>query len=212
VRLNQVQALQALFTVSAALILYRSFPSELVVWLPEGYPPMHGEPYRCVERVARHMKSILANFQVYHRHIATIPLECFMLFEILYFAGCPKHSLHDLEISDEMSKILDQVIRMIITRLPQSQVPIAFFIHKSIMWLRNDARMMNLSSRTQKIAQAHNIAKSLASLSLTFPLESMVAIFPMLVATTILDALETIHRIPKTTTSPNGRWIILFTV
>lgn len=187
VRLNQSPMLQAELAVASALILYQSFPVELVLWLPEGYPPW------CVgaEHMMYHLRNILANFQDYHSQIVTMPFECFVLFETMFLAYDLKHTIQNVEVSYEMTNTLDRIIKSTVTRLPRTHVAIVTFVHKVALWLRE-----GIPSTAQKMQTAHKIAKSLETLSLSFAFEATMASFPILVAFAILNTFELVNRIP----------------
>ena len=137
VRFNVEPEKQARLTICATLILYQSFPLELVAWVSDGSPSWSSDFVRRVDCVAYHIPSVLQNLREYQAHAETLPLECFILCEIFILAEPPNHSLHPFDTSSEVSANLNQVIRAMIPCLPQYQRPIARETYKVISWLRS---------------------------------------------------------------------------
>lgn len=73
VRLNPTPARQAEFTVAATLMLYQSFPLELVTPLPDDYPAMSTSLIDRIDRVGHHVRSLLANFKTITYMLPTCP-------------------------------------------------------------------------------------------------------------------------------------------
>ena len=186
VRLNPTPARQAKFTIAAALILYQSFPLELVTCLPDNFPVISNSLIDRVNWVGHHVKTVLTNLRDYHNNATTMPLECFNFCEVYYLMGFPKHSVFTLDISEELSKDLDQTIRAIVTSLPENLVSMAFFILKVIVWLRSTESEISLKT-------INRITDSLKSLSLSSPLESSMSPFLLLLTTAVLDTSETVN-------------------
>ena len=186
VRLNPTPARQAKFTIAAALVLYQSFPLELVTCLPDDFPVMSNSLLDRIDRVGHHVKTVLTNLRDYHNNATTMPLECFNFCEVYYLMGFPKHSVFTLDISEELSKDLVQTIRAIVTSLPENLVSIAVFIHKVIVWLRSTKSKISLK-------KINRIIDSLKSLSLSSLLESSMSSFLLLLTTAVLDTSETVN-------------------
>ena len=132
VRLDVEPEQQARLTVCAALVLYQSFPLELVVWLPDGSPNWSSGFALGVDRVASHIRSVLQNLRDYQAHAETLPLECFVLCEIFILAGALNHSVHFFKTSSKVQAKLNHVVQAMIPHLPRSQQSMARATHKAI--------------------------------------------------------------------------------
>ena len=191
VRLNLEPERQARLTICAALVLYQSFPLELVAWVPDGSPSWSSDFVRRVERVAYHSTSVLQNLRDYQAHAKTLPLECFVLCEIFILAEAPYHSVHPSDTSNEVSAKLDQVIRAMIPFLPRSQQPIAREIHKAISWLHNHS----WSGGSFRVL--HEIVDALEALLPSFAIRDSPASFSMLLVTLATDISRCVDYRPK---------------
>ncbi len=188
VRLNMEPEQQARLTICATLILYQSFPLELVAWVPAGFPSRSNHR---VDHVAHHIMNVLQNLRDYQAHAETLPLECFVLCEIFILAEAPNHSVHPLETSNEVSAILDRVIRTMIPCLSQCQQPIARQIHKAILWLRSHCWSGG------SFRQLDEILDALETLLPTFPSQDSPASFLMLLVTLATDISRCVDYRPK---------------
>ena len=191
VRLNMEPEQQARLTICATLVLYQSFPLELVAWVPNGSPSWSSDFVHRVNRVAYHITSVLQNLREYQAHAETLPLECFVLCEIFILAEAPNHSVHPFDTSNEVSANLDHVIRTMIPYLPPSQQPIAREIHKAISWLRSRS-WSGGSFRT-----LYEIVDALEALLPTFPIQVSPASFSMLLVTLATDISRCVAYRPK---------------
>ena len=191
VRLNVEPAQQARLTICATLVLYQSFPLELVAWVPDGSPSWSSDFVHRVDRVAYHVTSVLQNLWDYQAHAETLPLECFVLCETFLLAEAPYHSVHPFDTSNEVSANLDQVIRAMIPCLPQCQQPLAREIHKAISWLHSHS-WSGGSFRT-----LHEIVDALEALLPTFPIQDSPASFSMLLVTLATDISRCVDHRPK---------------
>ena len=191
VRLNLEPEQQARLTIRATLILYQSFPLELVAWVPDGSPSWSSDFVHRVDRVAYHIPNVLQNLREYQAHAETLPLECFVLCEIFILAEAPNHSVHPFDASNEVSANLDQVIRAMTPCLPQCQQAIAREIHKAILWLRSHS-WSGGSFRT-----LHEIVDALEALLPTFPIQDSPASFSMLLVTLATDISRCVVYRPK---------------
>ena len=191
VRLNVEPEKQARLTICATLVLYQSFPLELVAWVPDGSPSWSSDFVHRVDRVAYHVTSVLQNLREYQAHAETLPLECFVLCEIFILAGAPNHSVHPFNMSNKVSANLDQVIRAMIPCLPQCQQPVAREIHQAILWLRSHS-WSGGSFRT-----LHEIVDALEALLPTFPIQESPASFSMLLVTLATDISRCVDYRPK---------------
>ena len=182
VRLNTEPGQQARLTICATLILYQSFPSELVTWVPDASPGWSDDFSHRVDRVVPHIMSVLQNLRDYQVHGETIPLECFVLCETFVLAQAPNHSvLHRIELNKVLSAYLDRVIGAMIPCLAQYQQPIARITHKAIVWLRSRS-WAGGGSRS-----LHEIIDALKTLLRTFPMENCPASFWLLLVTLATD-------------------------
>ena len=177
VRLNTEPGQQARLTICATLILYQSFPLELVAWIPRASEGGSNDAFHRVDRVVHHITSVLENLRDYHAHAETLPLECFVLCEILTLAQAPAH----LGRSNVVSADLDRVIRAIIPSLAQYQQPIAHLIHKAVLWLRSHSWTGGSLGNFNKIIDA------LKALLPTFPVENSPDPFWLLLVTLATD-------------------------
>ena len=191
VRLNVEPEQQARLTICATLVLYQSFPLELVAWLPDGSPRWSNDFVQRVDHVAYHITSMLQNLREYQAHAGTLPLECFVLCEIFILAEAPNHSVHPFNTSNEVSANIHHVIRAMIPCLPQSQQPVAREIHKAISWLRSNS-WSGGSFRT-----LHEIVNALEALLPTFPIQESSASFSLLVVTLATDISRCVDYRPK---------------
>ena len=191
VRLNVEPEQQARFSICATLVLYQSFPLELVAWVPDGSPSWSSDFVRRVDRVAYHITSVLQNLWDYQAHAETLPLECFFLCEIFILAEAPNHSVHPFNTSNEVSAKLDQVIRAMIPCLPRSQQPIACQIHKAISWLHSHTWLGGSFGMLQEIVDA------LEAILPKFPIQDSPASFSMLLVTLATDISRCVHYRPK---------------
>ena len=173
VRLNTDPGQQARLTICATLILYQSFPLELVAWIPNASRGKSNDALHRVDRVVHHITSVLENLRDYHVHAETLPLECFVLCEILTLAQAPAH----LGSSNVVFPDLDQVIRAMIPSLAQYQQPIAHVIHKAVVWLRSH------SWKGGSVTSVNEIIDALKALLPKFPVENSPDPFWLLLVT-----------------------------
>ena len=181
VRLNTEPGEQARLTICATLILYQSFPLELVSWVPDASPGWSDDFFHIVNRVVHHIASVLQNLRDYQAHVETLPLECFVLCETFILAQAPNHSVLPPGKSDEVSATLDQVIWAMIPYLAQYQQPIARAIHNAVLWLRSHSWSGGNVRSLQKIIDA------LKALLPTLPMENSPAPFWLLLVTLATD-------------------------
>jgi len=182
VRLNSDPTKQAEFTIAAILILYQSFPLELVTWLPDQFPSMSVELHQRVDETTHHLRAVLANIRDYHHHIVTLPLECFTLMEVYYLTGLPQHAIYALDLPKALLVKLQAVIRLLVPHLPPGQKELAHFVHKATIWIQSGP-----SVKTD-LKVPNKIVKSLESLALPLWLSDDDATFIMLFSTTVIDA------------------------
>ena len=187
VRLNSNPIEQAKTTIAAALVLYQNFPGEVVVGLFDQAPPISRDLYLRFDSVITHIRCLLLNLQDYHSAAVSTPLECFTLCEVIFLAGCRKHSLYDRHISAGMLQMLDKTIKCILSRLKEAVSPLASFIHKVVVWLQQR------HSPRECLSSSTGITKSLKSLSLPIELDDSTAMFVMLVITAITDVSDYIN-------------------
>ena len=181
VRLNSEPGQQARLTICATLILYQSFPLELVAWVPDASPGWLDDFSHRVDRVVHHIMSVLKNLHDYQAHAETLPLESFVLCEIFILAQAQNHSVPHLGKSNKLSANLDRVIRAMIPCLAQHQQPIAHVIHNAALWLRHHS-WAGGGSRS-----LHEIIDALKALLPTFPMEHSPASFWLLLVTLATD-------------------------
>ena len=182
VRLNTEPEQQARLTVCATLILYQSFPVELVAWVLDESPGWSDDVFHRVDRVAHHIISVLQNLRDYQTHAETLPLECFVLCEIFILAQAPNHSVHPrVKLNKVLSADLDRMIGAMIPRLAQYQQPIARITHKAVVWLRSHS-WTGGGSRS-----LHEIIYALEAPLRTFPMEHTPACFWLLLVTLATD-------------------------
>ncbi len=182
VRLNSEPQQQARFTNVAALLLYHYLPSEMVVWL--GRCPMSFPLADRINQISHHIRAVLANLRDYAMHDTTIPLECFVLCEVYYLAGYPKHSDLRFDISNALLVDLDHVIRIMICKIFPDQRSLAGSIHKAISLLGGDLRLMNRTTQ---------LAESLESLHSKVSLADCPDDFFMLLASSVMDVSDTLQ-------------------
>ena len=187
VRLNAEPQQQAKFTHVAALLLYHYPPSEMVVWLgpmisPQVGPcPLSPQLGDRINRISHHIRPVLANLRDYAMHDTTILLECFVLCEVYYLAGTPKHSRFD--IFNALLVDLDQVISLMISKIPSDQRALARLIHKAISLVGGDLRLMDRTTR---------LAESLESLRSKVSLANCPDNFFVLLASSVIDVCDTL--------------------
>ena len=191
VRLNVEPEQQARLTICATLVLYQSFPLELVAWVPDGSPSWSSDFVHRVNRVAYHITSVLQNLRDYQAHAESLPLECFVLCEIFILAEAPYHSVHPFDISKEVSANFDQVIRAMLPCLPQFQQPIAREIHKAISWLHSN------SWSGGSFTTLHEIVDAFEALLPTLPIQDCPASFSILLVTLATDISRCVDYRPK---------------
>ena len=195
VRLNGQPELQAKFTIAALLILYQSFPIDLIVGLYARPFPMSKDILIRFDQVSWHMDTVLANVEDYYDHIVDLPLECFTLCEAYFLAGNPKHSIIFHEVPRTTLQTLDRMIRLMALRLPNSLGTIALFIHNVIVWLQNEKKNQNLLKTVSKITN------SLKALTLSINIGDPEILFLMLLVTAVTDASDTVGELEATTSS-----------
>ena len=181
VRLNTEPEQQARLTICASLILYQSFPVELVAWVLDESPGWSDDVFPRVDRVAHHIINMLQNLRDYQTHAKTLPLECFVLCEMLILAQAPSHSIRPLGKSNKVSADLDRVIRAMIPCLTQCQQPIALVVHKIVVWLHSR------SWSGGSFNSLHEIIDALKALLPTFPMANSAAPFWLLLVTLATD-------------------------
>ena len=181
VRLNTEPGQQARLTIYATLILYQSFPLELVAWVPDLSPGWSDDVFHRVDRVMHHVMSVLRNLRDYQAHAETLPLECFVLCETFILAHAPNHSVRPLGKSNKVSANLDRVIGAMIPCLAQYQQPIARVIHKAIVWLHSR------SWSGGSLKGLHEIIDALKALLPTLSMEDSPAPFWLLLVTLATD-------------------------
>ena len=200
VRLNTEPEQQARLTICTTLILYQSFPVELVAWVLDESPGWSDDVFHRVDRVAHHIINVLQNLRDYQTHAETLPLECFVLCETLILAQAPNHSVRPLGKSNKFSADLDRVIRAMIPCLTQYQQPIALVIHKIVVWLRS--RSWSGGSLTS----LHEIIDALKALLPTFPVANSAAPFWLLLVTLATDVSRCVsYREKRSEGSAKGR-------
>ena len=112
-------------------MLYQSFPLKLIAWVSKRSPSWSSGFVHRVDRVVYHVTSVLQNLRDYQAYAETLPLKCFVLWELFNMAESLYHSVHPFGKSNGVSANLDQVIRAMRPCLPQCQQPIAREIHKA---------------------------------------------------------------------------------
>lgn len=136
VRLNSNPAQQARYAIAAAMVVYQTFPIELVAWLPQTFPIILPEHHRRIDQALHHLGAVMANIQDYGEYAVDLPVECIILLEIVYLAGTQSHIIYALEISEQLSTRLDLVIRNMVRLLSQKSKSMAVFVHKVVIWLQ----------------------------------------------------------------------------
>ena len=177
VRLKHNPLLQAKLTVAATLVMFQSFPLEEIV-------RVHDEPVNeskeTPSQVSRHLTSVLLNFRDYHEAMTEVPLECFLLFEVIYLGVTFEYpSTHRLP--KDLVRKLDLILRKVSSKTSLGLGPLASFIHKAIVSIRSK-RFSNADTGCQ---QKSRFIDSLSKLSLDIALEDSHAILLMLIIVTL---------------------------
>ena len=183
-RLSTEPSEQARFTITVTLIMYQSFPLEVVTSLPIVYSSITPELHQRIDQVSHHLRAVLANLKDYCQDISLIPIECFTLLEVCHLTGTPGHAIFGHELPEDLFVELDATIRRLIPTLPQTYQQLAFCIHKITIWLRSKDDSESIPKVLSKIAN------SLESLQLALPFETEAASFIMILCTTVIDASE----------------------
>ena len=202
VRLNPYPEQQAKFSVIASLILYQHLPTELFIWLDYDPPSNSEEISRRIKQVSHHIRGVLANLSDYAMHAPTISLECFMLCEVNFLAGLSVYSDLSFDKSIALLQELDRVINLVISRLPQDYMPLGYFIHRVVRWLRGNRK------QTERLTSANKMVDTFESLQLTISsLEERPDDFFMLLARSVVhvcDALE--HKFTEKLSHSNDQY------
>lgn len=186
VRLQANPETQARLTVAAILILYQSFPIEMVAWLPLEPFGMSTEDCQSINQVSHHLRTVLVNVKDYYSHAVNVPLECFNLLEGIYLTGISQHRIYALDLPDDLYGELSAIIPLLISKLDPKSQPLAFFVHKVTISLHRKSRL-DLSVKIPR-----KIAMSLESLKIALPLEDAVTTLVLLLATTIIDVSDSV--------------------
>ena len=187
VRLNPEPKKQAKFTIVGALLLYQYLPSEMLVWLGSRPEFNELEVHHRIDQVSHHIRVVLSNLADYAMHATTTSLEYFVLCEVHFLAGFSKHLDLRFGVSAALSKDLDRLIKMIISRIPHDQRPFARFIHKVILWLGG-----NLTQKDH-MASVGRIADSLESLQAKDLREECPDDFFVLLARSVVDVCDALE-------------------
>lgn len=182
VRLNADRRVQAEWTSAAAVILFKTFPSERLVDPHEPWPDMSSSQ-SLVNLVIEHIPNVLQNFQDYAGYSEKIPVECYLLCEILILTGFARKSLYLPEQSEELLGNLDRATISIMPRLGEQLTPLARFIHRSVMWLTKQGRRRG-SDKTRS-----QIAEVLTTLQMPDSCNHSVVLLMMLLTCTMFDVL-----------------------
>ncbi|KAF6231685.1 hypothetical protein HO173_009987 [Letharia columbiana] len=187
VRLNPYPEQQAKFAIVAALVLYQYLPTEMVIWLDYHPTSIPETIFPRINQVSHHIRVVLANLGDYAMHAATIPVECFMLCEVCFLAGFSRHLLNPFDISTALSKDLDRIIKLVISRLSHDQMPLGYFLRRVVLWLRGDLRQRNHLTPVSKMADTFE------TLRFKISLEERPDDFLMLLASSVVEVCDTLN-------------------
>ena len=183
VRLNPTPDRQTDLTTSACRILLHNFPLELVFDLRLAHGDQFSSPESMLrrDRVQSHLGAALLNISQYcTRNVA---LECFLLCEVCFYAGLKEHGVRGFTFPLENWKALCSAIEAVIPLLSVHYRHIAALIHSALPML------IHQDWKTLKEVQK-KILKDLKYLQVTLPSNDVVAIFLILLITTVLDVTD----------------------
>lgn len=182
VRLNSNPAQQAKFSVAATLVLYQTFPFEVITKLYNEPLDEPSEVYSRVDGVLSHTKNVLVNLLEYQPHGDHLPIECFVLCGTLLLACSARHPIYHRTID---STIVDDIYLIMGTLASQSQDRFGQLV--SVIY----AALKCLSSPRPSIRKTSRICDILASITLEVPLEDYDATLLILLVTVVTDLSET---------------------
>lgn len=182
VRLNADRRVQAEWTSAAGVILFKTFPSERLVDPHEPWPDISSSQPQ-VNTVIKHITNVLQNFQDYAGYSEKIPVECYLLCEILILTGFARKSLYLPEETEKLLWKLDRATISIMPRLGKHLTPLAMFIHRSVMWLTKQGRRQG-SDKTRS-----QIAEVLTTLQMPDSCNHSVVLLTMILTCTMFDVL-----------------------
>ena len=183
VRLNIDPNVQAKWTIAASMVLFQTLPLEVLVDPQKSFSDVSKVQDR-VNRAAPHIRSILMNLHDYSSAFDKLPVECYILCEILQLGGNPNRSLYGLDLADALPKDLNDTIKSLSSRLSQDLAPLATFIHRLIIWAQSQIKRRN-SARVK-----HQMADVLATLRIRVPLDHSINLLLLLLTTAVIDVSE----------------------
>ena len=189
VRLNPYPEQQAKFTIAAALILYQYLPSEMVIWLDYHPTFISKQVSHRINQVFHHFKGVLVNLDDYAIHATNIPLECFMLCGVCLLARFSKQSTHSFDISTGLLEDMDRITNLVIRCLPHDRMPLAYFIHRVILWLRGNEKQRS------RLTPVSKMADTFESLQFEISPEEYPDDFLMLLASSVVDVCDNLNHI-----------------
>ncbi len=182
-RLKTDPAGQARLSVAATLILYQSFPFELITKLYNEPFDALSELYIRFDRVLLQLNSVMENLREYHAHTDSIPLECFILCGTLLLYE--KHWIYGRTVDDSVMNEIGQTMRKIIPRMQQRLKPIVSAIQKALTYLQ---------SPTSNLLKTAKLGDFLKSLSIKDGLEDSDITLLTLLVKVITDVSENLDR------------------
>lgn len=182
VRLNTRPKVQADWTVTAVLVLFQTFPSDMFL-NPSSFWEITYYGHNNFLLVKGHIGTLLENLQGYMQNLDELPIECYILCETLLLAAFFDDNDGDAISflpSQRTPKNPDSIIQSVLTRLSPEYVPIASIIHRLVMWVRKKGPRRG-SNRTKD-----EMASALENLHITCPLENSNILFLMLLAQAVV--------------------------
>lgn len=181
VRLNSSPAQQASYSIAATLILYQSFPLELVTRVyNERLDDLKGL-YSRVDQVMLQLRSVLLNLRDYQAYGDSTPVECFILCGTLLLASNEKHSIYHRPMDTSTVYDIHQTMGMIASQIEPRWKPIHSIISTALANLRLSSSRITTKSR---------VCDALESVTLVDPLEDSAAPLVMLLVTVINDVSD----------------------
>lgn len=187
VRLNSSPAQQASYAITAMLILYQSFPLELIT-------RVYNEPlddlkglYSRVDQVMLQLRSVLLNLRDYLAYGGSAPVECFILCGTLLLASYEKHSIYLRPMDTSIVNDIHLTMRIIATRIEPRWRPIHSIISTAFANLPLSSHV-NAKSR---------VCDALESIRLVDALEDSDAPLVMLLVTVINDVSDSPDKVQQ---------------